>query len=54
VKAAYTAYHQVIHHSSSCTSLNFKEHNFGDGYLCHVGQDPAQLPFWPTRPFLNE
>jgi hypothetical protein len=54
VKAAYAAYHKVIHHSSPCTGLNVAEHNFANGYLCHVGQDPALLFFWPTRPFMNE
>ena len=54
VKTAYTTYHRIIHHSSPCTILNTAEHNFGNGYLCHVGQDPTILPPWPTRPFLNE
>lgn len=54
VKAAYATYHKVIHHSSPCSSLNVAEHNFSNGYLCHVGQDPAFLTLWPTHPFLNE
>jgi hypothetical protein len=54
MKAAYGAYHKVIHHSSFCASPNFNEHNFGNGYLCHVGQEPSVLNIWPTRPFLNE
>jgi hypothetical protein len=44
--SAYQDFHKVIKFHSYCPKLNFGEHNFVNGYLCHVGMDATGLPLW--------
>lgn len=40
---AFLNHHQIIRFNSHCAGENTAEHNFINGYLCHVGMDPAAL-----------
>jgi hypothetical protein len=50
---AYQDFHKVIKFHSYCPKLNLGEHNFINGYLCHVGMDPTGLPLW-LQGLINE
>ena len=55
LKDAHMASHKVLKFHSHCPGVipNFGEHNFVNGYLCHIGIDPSSLPLWFGGAFME-
>lgn len=54
LRQVYLQDHQVILFKSHCPVPNINEHNFLNGYLCHVGRDPNGLPSFINNQWTNE